>query len=263
MPVVLRTRQYYLHFESDFWECACVCMCVGGACKRERERTRNEQIGMRERASLFLRSFSLSLVCFSIEPCEHACDARGNKNRNKGKKSFFVSLVHCVQGLEQHCEALLLLCHFGANSFLISALPSPPMMSMMSLAIFIELFLDSRSGKCGDLTISFATVIDMLHFHFWWMCAMAFLFQVFPHSHRTHCNRFGFGRSLLRSCDYRAMDECARMCICPPKIACFAWKVFSFCTHVPCICSMCKTILMCGVEQMLFVCVCVLAWLRV
>lgn len=118
MPVVLRTLQYYLHFESDFWECACVCMCVGGACKRERERTRNEQIGMRERASLFLRSFLLSLVCFSIEPCEHACDARGNKNRNKGKKSFFVSLVHCVQGLEQHCEALLLLCHFGANFFL-------------------------------------------------------------------------------------------------------------------------------------------------
>lgn len=214
---------------------------------------------MRERASLFLRSFSLSLVCFSIEPCEHACDARGNKNRNKGKKKFFVSLVHCVQGLEQHCEALLLLCHFGANFFL------------------FLLFLPHRTDDEHDESRNFhRTIFRFTEWKMWrsdhiicngnWhaafpllmdvMCAMAFLFQVFPHSHRTHCNRFGFGRSLLRSCDYRAMDECARMCICPPKIACFAWKVFSFCTHVLCICSMCKTILMCGVEQMLFVCVC-------
>lgn len=119
MPVVLRTRQYYLHFESDFWECACVCMCVGGAYKRERKKeheTSKLECG-NERASFFALSRYL-LFAFPLNHVSTHVMHAVTKIETKGKKSFFVSLVHCVQGLEQHCEALLLLCHFGANFFL-------------------------------------------------------------------------------------------------------------------------------------------------
>lgn len=66
-----------IHFESTT-SVADVCVC---ACNRE---NRKKQIGSAG-ASVIP---SLSLIYSYIEPCEYACDARGNKSKQREKNGF-------------------------------------------------------------------------------------------------------------------------------------------------------------------------------
>lgn len=192
--------------------------------------------------------------------------------RNKGKNVFFfVSSLRSRSGAE--IAKLCFVCVILALIFFPFLLYLPHRAQRAEWASnFHSTIFRFTEWKMCDLTISigngnwhaaFPLLMDV-RWHFY------FKSLPHPHPHQTHCNRFGFGRSMLRSRIYRAMDERIRMCICPPKIACFAWKNFIFCTHVLCICCMCETILMCGVSMAssrwcsyVWVRVCVFAWLRV
>lgn len=118
-------------------------------------------------------------------------------------------LVHSVQGLEQNCEVFFyLFCHFGAKFFhfcFISLFCLLTTHFALILQISTYLFLDLLNEKCIICPL-IPTVIDVLRFQL--INAMAFFNQIFP-PHTLHS-------------------------ICPPKIACFAWKVFIF--FATCVC---------------------------